>query len=449
MARKPKNLKVTECHDIIFDEFKKFIDPRPISVIPLQSMLMSSFAVFALKTPSLLCFDKMMKSERRKVKNLKNLFRLEKVPSDTQLRDVLDLVNYKQYRSVFKKLFAYVQRSKTLELFEFIKIENDPHYLAAVDGTGYFRSEKIRCENCLTAEHFDSDGNVTLKLGHNMLGGSIVNPKLNQVIPLCPEAIVRQDGSSKNDSEQVAFKRFIQDFKREHPKLKMIFLLDALYANKSIIKLLRENRYQYLIAVKNTKGHLFTTLKEGEETGETFFFETKRDHGEKITKTRKRTYRYRNQVKLHQEEESPFVNFVEVKEKTTWINKKGESKEVSRQFSFITDIKITRNNVEKLAEGGRARWKVENETFNTLKNRGYNFEHNYGHGDRNLSYNFIMSMFLAFFVDQIQEVSCLTFRKIISKIPKTYLWRKFESGPEWVELESWEDFYGKILENTS
>lgn len=227
---------------------------------------------------------------------------------------------------------------------------------------------------------------------------------------------MRSDGRSKNDSEQTAFRRFLEDFKREHPKLKVIFLLDALYANGPIIKLLRDNGYEFIISVKETKSVLFLGVKEGESIGTTNFFETNFEHGEKIIKKTTMKYRYANNVRLHQDEASPFVNLVEIQEVTEWIGKKNKEERIERNFTFITNIIVTDENVEQLAEGGRTRWKIENETFNTLKNRVYNLEHNYGHGEKNLTHNFIMSMFLAFLVDQVQELSCFTFKKLLEKI---------------------------------
>ncbi|NOT78713.1 MAG: hypothetical protein HOP07_06875 [Bacteriovoracaceae bacterium] len=156
-------------------------------------------------------------------------------------------------------------------------------------------------------------------------------------------------------------------------------------------------------------------VKEGETTGETQFLETSFEFGEKVIKTTKMNYRFANNVRLHQDKDSPFINFVQVKEVTEWIGKKGRPERIERNFTFITDILVTKNNIAQLAKGGRTRWKIENETFNTLKNRGYNLEHNYGHGEKNLTHNFIMSMFLAFLVDQIQEISCYTFKKLIEK----------------------------------
>ena len=65
-----------------------------------------------------------------------------------------------------------------------------------------------------------------------------------------------------------------------------------------------------------------------------------------------------------------------------------------------------------MVRGGRARWKIENETFNTLKNQGYQFGHNFGHGKQNLSTIFVMLMMLAFLVDQTQELCCPLFQAV-------------------------------------
>jgi hypothetical protein len=262
---------------------------------------------------------------------------------------------------------------------------------------------------------------------------------------MCPEPIMRLDGNCKNDSEQTSFRRFLQDLTREHPKLKIIFLLDALYANGPIIKLLREYQYEFIIAVKETKSLLFINVKEGETSGKTEFYESSFETGVKVIKKTKMNYRFANNVRLHQDKDSPFINFVEVQEVTEWIGKKGKQERVERNFTFITDIPVTKNNIEKLAVGGRTRWHIENGTFNTLKNRGYNMEHNYGHGDKNLTHNFIMSMFLAFLVDQIQELSCFTFKKLIEKYEqKSRLWRKFDIYFEVLEFTDWDQFYYRL-----
>jgi hypothetical protein len=176
MGRQAIKLKVDECHEIILSEFSKFKDKRPIFEIPLKNFLMSSFAVFALKSPSLLQFEKHFTDEVIRNKNLNSLFKIDRVPSDTHLRDVLDTVDYRQYRSIFTRIFSLIQRSKTLERYEFIKLNNNPYYLIAVDGSGYYRSDKISCDCCMIEEHFDCNNTMTIKYGHNILGASIVHP---------------------------------------------------------------------------------------------------------------------------------------------------------------------------------------------------------------------------------------------------------------------------------
>lgn len=82
MGRQAIKLKVDECHDIIHAEFSKFKDKRPIFEIPLKNFLMSSFAVFALKSPSLLQFEKHLTDEKTRKINLNSLFKVDRVPSD-------------------------------------------------------------------------------------------------------------------------------------------------------------------------------------------------------------------------------------------------------------------------------------------------------------------------------------------------------------------------------
>jgi len=446
MGRPPGQIKIKDCHSIIHQEFSNFIDHRPIYQIPLASILMSSFAVFSLKSPSLLHFEENYQMNETRLANLKNLYQIQRVPSDTQLRDVLDFVDSEQYRRVFLSLFSYIQRSKVLEKFVFMDIEGAPHYAMAVDGSGFFRSEKIQCSSCLVSEHFDENNKCTIRFGHNMLAASIVMPGQKEVLPLCPEMIVTQDGSTKNDSELSAFKRFIKHLRQEHPRLKIVFLLDALYANGPAIKLIEENGHKYIISVKNTKGLLFSAVKDGEESGHTQVLQKVYHEGAKVIKKKTLKHRYALNLRPHQDSDSPYVNFLDVHETLSWEDQKGRKQEEVQYFSFITNINVHEGNVERLAQGGRARWKVENETFNTLKNRGYHLEHNYGHGEFNLSHNFILSMFLAFLVDQIQEISCMKFRKILEKCgSKKLLWHMIGSGIDWLEFKCWDEIYDKLL----
>jgi hypothetical protein len=89
---------------------------------------------------------------------------------------------------------------------------------------------------------------------------------------------------------------------------------------------------------------------------------------------------------------------------------------------------VSPRNVYHLMRGGRARWKIENETFNTLKNQGYNVEHDDGHGTQNLSVVFAVVMMLAFLVDQTQQLCCALFRAVWTKMgSKRLLWERMRA----------------------
>ena len=130
-------------------------------------------------------------------------------------------------------------------------------------------------------------------------------------------------------------------------------------------------------------------------------------------------FRFINDMPLNDSRSDVRVNFIEYWE---------VSKDKVQHFSWVTDFRVNKYNVYKLMRGGRARWKIENETFNTLKNQGYNFEHNYGHGEQNLSVVFAMLMMLAFLVDQTQQLCCGLFRAVWNQLgSKRLLWERMRA----------------------
>ena len=150
-------------------------------------------------------------------------------------------------------------------------------------------------------------------------------------------------------------------------------------------------------------------------------------------------FRFVNNVSLNKTNHKLKVNFLEYRETTS------KGKEIN--FSWVTNIHITEKNVYNLMRGGRARWKIENETYNTLKNLGYNFKHNYGHGKKHLSTVFCLLMMLAFFIDQIQEIaSSQLFFAAKNKSGGSYraLWEHIRVLFVYMVFNSWEMLYEKI-----
>ena len=97
-------------------------------------------------------------------------------------------------------------------------------------------------------------------------------------------------------------------------------------------------------------------------------------------------------------------------------------------FSWVTDIPIKIDYLMQLMRAGRARWKIENETFNTLKNQDYHFEHNFGHGHHHLSTVMVHLVMLAFLIDQIQQRCCGLFNRALDKAKtKTRFWMKIRN----------------------
>ncbi len=370
--------------------------------ISLTDALMSAFAMFSLKSPSLLAFDK-----ERAEGNLETIYGIERVPCDTHMREILDPVSPKWLRPVFKSVFRQLQRGKALEPMAFL----EGHYLLALDGTGYFSSTQIHCASCLHKVH--RNGSITYY--HQMLGAAIIHPDVREVIPLMPEPIVKQDGTDKNDCERNAAKRFVAKLRQDHPHLKFIVTEDGLSSNAPHIETLHDHDLHYILGVKEgDHAFLFTQVQAAEHAGRVTHYE-RHDRAAGLV----HRFRFVNDVPLNASNTDVRVNFIEYWEI-------GADK--VQHFSWVTDLRVSKRNVFHLMRGGRARWKIENETFNTLKNQGYNFEHNYGHGQQNLSVVFAMLMMLAFLVDQTQQLCCALFQAVWAKLgSKRLLWERMRA----------------------
>jgi hypothetical protein len=370
--------------------------------IALADALMSAFAMFSLKAPSLLAFDK-----ERAEGNLHTIYGIERVPCDTHMREILDPVSPKWLRPVFTSVFRQLQRGKALEPMAFL----DGHYLLALDGTEYFSSKTIHCASCLQKVH--RNGSITYY--HQLLGAALVHPDQRAVIPLMPEPIIKQDGTGKNDCERNAAKRFIAKLRQDHPHLKFVVTEDSLSSNAPHIETLHAYGLRYLLGVKEgDHGYLFQQVQTAEHAGRVAYYE-RHDRAAGVV----HRFRFVNQVPLNASNPDVRVNFIEYWEM---------SADRVQHCSWVTDLWVSRRNVYALMRGGRARWKIENETFHTLKNQGYNFEHNYGHGEQHLSVVFAILMMLAFLVDQAQQLCCALFQAVWAKLgSKRRLWERMRA----------------------
>ena len=398
-----KYLSADALFRLVRDGFANILDDRADEPgISLTDALMSAFAMFSLKSPSLLAFDK-----ERVEGNLQTIYGIAHAPCDTYMRELIDPVSPEALRPMFQGVFRQLRRGKALEPMLFL----NGAYLLALDGTGYFSSKTIHCTSCLQKVH--RNGSITYY--HQMLGAAIIHPDLREVIPFMPEPIVKQDGTTKNDCERNAAKRFLVKLRQDHPHLNFIVTEDSLSSNAPHIETLHDHGCHYILGGKEgDHAYLFTQVQAAEEAGRLTTY-ARHDRAAGV----EHRFRFINDMPLNASRADVRVNFIEYWE---------IGKDTIQHFSWVTNIRVSTRNVYKLMRGGRARWKIENETFNTLKNQGYNFEHNYGHGEQNLSVVFATLMMLAFLVDQTQQLCCALFRAVWAKLgSKRLVWERMRA----------------------
>jgi hypothetical protein len=362
---------------------------------------LSALAMMHFQDESLLAFQRRLKIKEKRC-NLETIFGVRKVPSDSQMRENIDCVPSASLQPIYRDYFSRLQRAKYLERFQIFP----SLYLCDMDGSDYFSSEAISCAHCLTREK--TNGKVTYT--HQILQAALVHPEQKQVIPLCPEQIANSDGSDKNDCEMNAAKRLLRRLRREHPFLGLIINGDGLYSKQPMVELILELGMHFILVCKEDDHKiLWEWFSEQKKLKEVTRFEKVDKKG------RCHRYEWLAGVPLNGNDNTPLVNLFTyeliVAGKVTYKN------------SWVTDLKIDKENVETLVLAGRARWKVENECFNTLKNQGYNVAHNFGHGESNLAFNFFLINLLAFFIHQILELTNTLYQNCRAKlVTKKDLW---------------------------
>jgi hypothetical protein len=401
-------------------------DPRKGNVdYSLHDCFMSAFAMMFFQDPSLLEFQRRLQ-DRMNLNNLKTLFHIDSIPKDTQLRDVLDGCQTDPIEKIFSDFFSHLQRGKQLEAYRFYQ----GMYLMPVDGSEYFSSEKISCPSCLVKESKEGQ----MRYHHQILQAVIAHPEKKQLIPLAPEPIQNTDGTNKQDCEINAAKRIVKKIRKAHRKLKIIFVGDDLYSKQPFIDELKKAKMSFILVAKPSDHKIlnewFTELKQMGETSSLKYTDIKgREH----------LHEWINEIPLNGTKNAHNVNYFQysliVKGKRTYHN------------SWVSDIPVSKNNVKDLVGGGRCRWKIENEGFNTLKNQGYHIEHNFGHGKKNLSMVFFLLNLVAFFTHQILELSDLLYQRCRSKFSaRTEYCNQLRCTFRILLFKSWEQMLWLIID---
>ena len=327
------------------------IEPRLLtrSGEPAQRNITGN-ATFFVQDASLLQFQRRFQ-RRFQANNLSSTFGVHQIPVDSQFRDLLDRHDYQPIVPCFADWIGRLQRFKWLQHYQIF----DARYLITLDGSRYFSSELVKCERCLTSTKHGIEHHH-----HDILQAAIVHPDKRQVLPLAPEFVRNSDGKGgkyrKQDCEINAGYRMLERLRADYPRMAAIIVADSLYSKQSFVEQLTAGRFSFLLVAKpGDHSNLYKDV-DGLRRG--------------------------NLLNRHH------------------TVHRGER----REYEWVTDLVPTTDNIAQLVRAARARWKIENEGFNTLKNQGYHLEHNFGHGDQHLSEAFFVLNLLAFFMHQIFDL---------------------------------------------
>ena len=391
----------------------------------MEDIALSAFSVFFTQSPSFLAHQKAMETNKGH-SNAQSLFQIDKIPTPEHIRNMLDPVEPKELFPVYDSVYEALKERGVLDDFRGVQGTR----LIALDGTWYFssKSPNIHCPRCSSLNH--KNGEVTHF--HSAITPVIIGPGQPYAIPLRPEFIVPQDGHEKQDCEINASKRWLENHSAFYRTGNDTLLGDDLYAHQPFCRRTLLHGFHFIFVCKpDSHTHLYKWVA-ALETGKDIHTVKMRVKNNK-NKWEHHTYRYANAVPLVETEGALRVNWCEVRVSDTKGN-------LLHKNAFITDFKITVENVAGIAASGRARWKIENENNNTLKTKGYHLEHNFGHGKQHLSSLLATMNILAFLFHSFLSFCDEDYRLIRAALPtrKTYF-EHIRALTHYICFPSWKD----------
>jgi hypothetical protein len=353
--------------------------PSPNTRYTMQDAVLGAFGIFFTQSPSFLEYQRQLQHTKGH-NNVQTLFGVEQIPCDNQVRTLLDPLAPSHLAPVFVEIFKGLEQHRMLDHFRVL----GDQLLVSLDGTTYFSSQAIHCPNCLTRQL----SNGPTLYYHSAITPVIVCPGHPDVIALPPEYIMPQDGNAKQDCEQEAGKRWISTHAQALAPHQVTLLGDDLYSKQPFCALALQQGFHFILTCKpDSHATLSERLAFWQANDGMAEFERRRWNG-RFTEVS--LYRYINDVRLRGGDDALSVNWFEI----TVVNAK--TGEQLYHNSFITNHRLSADNVADAAQAGRGRWKSENENNNVLKTKGDHLEHSFGHGQQYLSAFMLSLNLLAF-----------------------------------------------------
>lgn len=347
----------------------------------IKDAALGAFGVFFTQSPSFLAYQRDLQ-RRKGQSNAHTLFQVAQIPSDAQIRNLLDPIKPEQLSGLFLTIFNKFSDSKRRTEFQVA----DERWLLSLDGTQHFSSSRIDCDNCHRTEQQDG----TVRYSHHLLSPVVVHPDHNQVLSLPPEFMQPQPNHDRQDCERAAAKRWIKQYGSQFKEEAVTLLGDDLYANQPMCKVALKHHFDFIFVCKpGSHPHLYDWLAGLDDLDEGLATVTNRRWNGRFHELW--TYRYETQVPLRAGDDPLLVNWLQL------TITRADTKEQLYRTAFVTNHPLTDKTVIDIAQAGRARWKIENEHNNVLKTKGYHLMHNFGHGQQHLA-NFLVSLNLLAFL---------------------------------------------------
>jgi hypothetical protein len=415
---------------LLSDTFGRLADPRRPDRVDysLHDTLLSGFAMMFFQYPSLLEFQRKMKQRRGRC-NLETLFGVTQVPSDTQMRDILDGVAPEWLRPLLPVLFEKMRRAGWAKEFKSTVPSGEhqgDYYTLMLDGTDYFHSTEVQCPGCLQRR----DGGGRVHFRHTVVSATLVKAGSHRVFPLDVEEVRNSDGQAKQDCELQAAKRLMNRLRQEHPQLALMVGGDDLYCHEPFIMQLRQQHLHHVLVCKpDSHREVYTWVADLERLAAC---ETGQWHEGPACRRRFFTYRIARAVPLTTSRRV-WGTLVEV-----WEH--DQTGKLRYHNAWFTDLEVDATNVAVVVRIGRSRWKIENEQFNVQKNHGYELEHNYGHGQQTLAMVFYLLNLLAFVAHVILERGDQLYQRCLATTSRRELWHTFRTTMRMLLVSSWAQF---------
>jgi hypothetical protein len=414
--------------------FDTFSDPRTgkNTTYTMTDAGLSAFSVFFMQSPSFLDFQRTMQETQGK-NNAHSLFGIFKIPTDNHIRSLLDSVEPTSVYPLFDFVFDGFQRAGVIDSFR----STDNRLLLALDGTQYHSSQKIYGSCCSCKTH----ANGKVSYSHTVVTPVLVKPGSDKVISLAPEFISPQDGHEKQDCEINASLRWLERQGSQFAALGTTILGDDLYCHQPFCRALLDKQFEFILVCKpDSHKTLYEWIDDLERNGVVKTLVHKRWTGKRHETD---TYRYVDAVPLRDADDALLVNWCEI------ITRTEDGKAIYRN-AFATSLVIDDTNIAELVASGRARWKIENENNNTLKTKGYHFEHNFGHGEHFLSSLLATLILLAFLLHTLLDLMDDTFCLLRQKLPsRRRLFDDMKALTTYFCFDSWEHLLNFMLEGWS